>query len=49
MFRDQAEFRAQRRQNTFVADWEIWLDKFLTDQDLPLLNHMVLFIGFIEL
>ena len=39
MFLDQAEFRARRRQVVYMADWEIWLDKFLDDQELPLLTH----------
>jgi hypothetical protein len=39
MFLDQAEFRAQRRQVVYMADWEAWLDKFLADQELPVLTH----------
>ena len=39
MFLDQVEFRAQRRQVVYMADWEVWLDKFLTDQELPVLTH----------
>jgi hypothetical protein len=39
MFLDQAEFRARRRQVVYMADWEIWLDKFLDDQELPVLSH----------
>ena len=37
MFLDQAEFRAQRRQDIRMCDWEIFLDKFLRDTDLPVL------------
>jgi len=39
MFLDQAEFRARRRQVIYMADWEAWLDKFLNDQELPVLSH----------
>jgi len=38
MFLDQAEFRAQRRQNIRMHDWELFLDKFLTDTELPVLS-----------
>lgn len=38
MFLDQAEFRAQRQQTIQLADWTIFLDKFLTDMELPLLR-----------
>ena len=38
MFLDQAEFRAQRRQNIMVRDWEAFLDKFLADTELPVLQ-----------
>jgi hypothetical protein len=38
MFLDQAEFRAQRRQTIKMTDWEIFLDKFLTDVELPVLE-----------
>jgi hypothetical protein len=38
MFLDQAEFRAQRRQNIFMDDWQGFLDKFLGDVDLPVLE-----------
>jgi hypothetical protein len=38
MFLDQAEFRTLRRQVVYMADWEAWLDKFLNDQELPILN-----------
>jgi hypothetical protein len=37
MFLDRAEFRAQRRKDIKVADWEIDLDKFLVDTELPVL------------
>ena len=37
MFLDQAEFRAQRRQDIRMSDWEAFLDKFLRDTDLPVL------------
>lgn len=39
MFLDQAEFRAQRRQTIHMADWENFLDKFLQDVELPLLEN----------
>jgi hypothetical protein len=39
MFLDQAEFRARRRQVVYMADWESWLDKFLADEELPVLAH----------
>ncbi len=39
MFLDQAEFRAQRRQNIRMQDWETFLDKFLRDTELPVLTH----------
>jgi hypothetical protein len=39
MFLDQAEFRARRRQVVYMADWETWLDKFLADEELPVLAH----------
>ncbi len=38
MFLDQAEFRALRRQNIHMADWEAFLDKFLSDTELPVLT-----------
>lgn len=38
MFLDQAEFRAQRRQSIQMADWEGFLDKFLADVELPVLE-----------
>lgn len=37
MFLDQAEFRAQRRQDIHMRDWEGFLDKFLGDTELPVL------------
>ena len=37
MFLDQAEFRAQRRQDIKMRDWELFLDKFLQDTELPVL------------
>lgn len=39
MFLDQAEFRAQRRQTIRMADWEAFLDKFLRDVELPVLEN----------
>jgi len=38
MFLDQAEFRAQRRQDIRMADWEVFLDKFLHNTELPVLE-----------
>ena len=38
MFLDQAEFRAQRRQDIKMRDWTSFLDKFLKDTDLPVLE-----------
>ncbi len=40
MFLDQAEFRAQRHQAIRMEDWELFLDKFLTDVELPLLDNI---------
>lgn len=37
MFLDQAEFRAQRRREIRMADWETFLDKFLRDTELSVL------------
>ena len=37
MFLDQAEFRAQRRQDIQTHDWQAFLDKFLRDTELPVL------------
>lgn len=39
MFLDQAEFRAQRRQDIRMCDWEVFLDKFLGDTELPVLAN----------
>ena len=38
MFLDQAEFRAQRRQDIRMHDWELFLDKFLRDTEMPVLS-----------
>ncbi|MCB2262437.1 MAG: virulence RhuM family protein [Candidatus Thiosymbion ectosymbiont of Robbea hypermnestra] len=38
MFLDQAEFRAQRRRDIRMRDWEGFLDKFLRDTELPVLS-----------
>ena len=38
MFLDRAEFRAQRRRDLKMADWEADLDKFLADTELPVLS-----------
>jgi len=38
MFLDQAEFRARRRENIKKRDWEMFLDKFLRDTELPVLS-----------
>jgi len=38
MFLDQAEFRAQRRQDIKMRDWTLFLDKFLRDTELPVLE-----------
>ncbi|MFA7683734.1 MAG: virulence RhuM family protein [Syntrophales bacterium] len=38
MFLDQAEFRARRRQDIDMCDWESFLDKFLRDTELPVLS-----------
>ena len=38
MFLDQAEFRARRRQDIRMADWEAFLDKFLRNTELPVLT-----------
>jgi len=37
MFLDQAEFRANRRQDIKMRDWTAFLDKFLRDTELPVL------------
>ena len=39
MFLDQSEFRAQRRQDIRMQDWELFLDKFLRDTELSVLAH----------
>ncbi|WP_028321714.1 virulence RhuM family protein [Desulfatiglans anilini] len=39
MFLDQAEFRAQRRQDIRMLDWEAFLDKFLMNTELPVLAN----------
>jgi hypothetical protein len=39
MFLDQAEFRAQRRETILMADWENFLNKFLIDVELPVLEN----------
>lgn len=39
MFLDQAEFRAMRRQDIRLADWDALLDKFLHDNELPVLYN----------
>ncbi len=38
MFLDQAEFRAQRRRDIHMRDWETFLDKFLRDTELDVLS-----------
>lgn len=38
MFLDQADFRAQRRQDIRMGDWTGFLDKFLRDTELPVLE-----------
>ncbi len=38
MFLDQAEFRARRRQDIHMSDWERFLAKFLSDMELPVLE-----------
>lgn len=38
MFLDQAEFRAQRRRDIRMRDWEAFLDKFLRDTELLVLS-----------
>lgn len=39
MFLDQAQFRAERRQDIRLADWDGLLDKFLRDTELPVLDN----------
>ena len=41
MFLDQAEFRAQRRQDIKMRDRTSFLDKFLKDTDLPVLEGAI--------
>ena len=38
MFLDQADFRAQRRQDIKMGDWAGFLDKFLRNTELPVLE-----------
>lgn len=38
MFLDQAEFRAQRRQDIRMRDWSAFLDAFLRNTELPVLE-----------
>lgn len=38
MFLDQAEFRIIRKQQIHIRDWETNLNKFLMDNDLPILE-----------
>jgi len=38
MFLDQAEFRVLRKQQILTGDWEKHLNKFLTDNELPILE-----------
>lgn len=38
MFLDQAEFRAQRRQDIKMRDWTAFLDQFLRQTELPVLS-----------
>lgn len=38
MFLDQAEFRAMRRQGVCMADWDIFLDAFLINTELSVLD-----------
>ncbi len=38
MFLDQAEFRAQRRREIRMRDWEGFLDRFLRETELPVLT-----------
>lgn len=39
MFLDQAQFRAERRQDIRLVDWDAFLDKFLRDTELPVLDN----------
>jgi len=38
MFLDQAQFRAERRTDIRMADWDAFLAKFLRDNELPALE-----------
>lgn len=38
MFLDRAEFRAKRRQDIHMSDWELNLDQFLANEELPVLK-----------
>lgn len=38
MFLDMAEFRAERRSNIHMTDWDAFLTKFLADNELPMLE-----------
>ena len=38
MFLDQAEFRSTRRQDIRMQDWDVFLEKFLHDMELPILQ-----------
>lgn len=38
MFLDQAEFRVMRRQDIKMRDWDVFLDKFLVNTELPVLH-----------
>ena len=38
-FLDQAEFRARRRRDIHVRDWQARLDKFRCDTELPALAN----------
>ncbi|MDD2331823.1 MAG: virulence RhuM family protein [Candidatus Cloacimonetes bacterium] len=38
MFLDRAEFRLLRHQQVYTRKWEAYLDKFLVDNDLPVLE-----------
>lgn len=39
MFLDQAEFRALRHQDIRMQDWEVFLDQFLHNTELPVLDN----------
>ncbi|MDZ4121309.1 MAG: virulence RhuM family protein, partial [Candidatus Cloacimonadaceae bacterium] len=38
LFLDMAEFRLIRHQQIFTREWEVYLDKFLVDNELPVLE-----------